>query len=154
MAMSVKMITYQELHVQIHQITEISNVFLYLIENRKMCDTQITCDLFFDYVAKVKDHLEIEDKSLYTVILKGGDDQARKTAQNFLSGSVEIKRIFQDYLKKWSSKGKHKLIIDNYDDFYTETRGIFEMVLNRFQDETEQLYPLARKISGNILRVA
>jgi hypothetical protein len=148
------MITYQELHEQIHHITEISNVFLYLIDNRKMCDTQITCDLFFDYVEKVKEHLEIEDKSLYTVILKGGDDQARKTAQNFLSGSVEIKRIFQEYLKKWSHKGTQKLVIDNYDEFSKETRSMFELVLNRFQDETEQLYPLARKISGNLLQVA
>lgn len=148
------MITYQELHEQIHQITEISNVFLYLIENRKMCDTQITCDLFFDYVEKVKEHLEVEDKSLYTVILKGGDDQARQTAKNFLSGSVEIKRIFQDYLRKWSRKGQHKLVIDNYDEFIEETRGMFELVLNRFQHETEQLYPLARKISGNMQQVA
>lgn len=148
------MITYNELHEQIHQITEISNVFLYLIDNRKMCDTQITCDLFFEYVERVKDHLEIEDKSLYTVILKGGDDQARKTAQNFLSGSVEIKRIFQEYLKKWSRKGKHKLVIDNYDAFIAETRSMFELVLNRFQDETEQLYPLARKITGNMQQVA
>jgi hypothetical protein len=148
------MITYQELHEQIHHITEISNVFLYLIDNRKMCDTQITCDLFFDYVEKVKEHLEVEDKSLYTVILKGGDDSARKTAQNFLSGSVEIKRIFQNYLRKWSHKGAHKLVIDNYDEFIVETRSMFDLVLNRFQDETEQLYPLARKISGNIQQVA
>lgn len=148
------MITYQELHEQIHQITEISNVFLYLIENRKMCDSKITCDLFFDYVEKVKAHLEVEDKSLYTVILKGGDDRARKTAEKFLSGSVEIKRIFQDYLKKWSRKEKHKLVIDNYPEFIQETRDMFELVLNRFQDETEQLYPLARKISGNMQQVA
>ena len=67
------MITYQELHKQIHQITEISNVFLYLIENRKMCDTQITCDLFFDYVNKVKHHLEVGDKNIYTAILRDGD---------------------------------------------------------------------------------
>ena len=148
------MITYKELYEQIHQITEISNVFLYLIENRKMCDSKITCDLFFDYVEKVKEHLEVEDKSLYTVILKGGDDHARNTADNFLSGSKEIKRIFQSYLKKWSSKNKHQLVINNYEEFIQETRGMFELVLNRFQDETEQLYPLARKITGNVQQVA
>ena len=148
------MVTYQELHEQIHQITEISNVFLYLIENRKLCDTQITCDLFFDYVEKVKNHLEVEDKSLYTVILKGGDEEARKTAQNFLSGSVEIKRIFQSYLKKWSHHGKHQLVIANYPEFIEETQKIFELVLERFQHETEQLYPLARSISGNVQQVA
>ena len=148
------MITYQQLHEQIHQITEISNVFLYLIDNRKMCDTQITCDLFFDYIEKVKQHLEIEDKSLYTIILKKGDEKARKTAENFLSGSIEIKRIFQNYLKKWSPKDKRKLVIANHEAFTRETREMFELVLDRFQNETEQLYPLARKISGDSLRVA
>ena len=143
------MTTYHELHQQIHEITEISNVFLYLIENRKMCDTQITCELFFDYVQKVQNHLEVEDKSLYTVILKGGDDAARKTAEKFLSGSKEIKRIFRDYMKKWSHRKRHELIISNYDEFVADTREIFELVMDRFQDETEQLYPLARSISGN-----
>lgn len=148
------MITYQELHEQIHEVTEISNVFLYLIESRHMCDTQITCDLFFDYVEKVQNHLEIEDKSLYTVILTGGDEKARKTAENFLSGSKEIKRIFQNYLKKWSSRGKHQLVISNYDAFINETREVFELVLDRFQHETEQLYPLARSITGDMQKVA
>ncbi len=146
--------TYQELHEQIHEITEISNVFLYLIESRHMCDTQITCDLFFDYVEKVKNHLDVEDKSLYTVILKGGDDQARKTAENFLSGSVEIKRVFQEYLKRWSHRKQHELLISNYEEFVSETQKVFELVLDRFQDETEQLYPLARSITGDMQKVA
>jgi hypothetical protein len=148
------MTTYQELHEQIHEITEISNVFLYLIENRKMCDTQITCDLFFDYVQKVQTHLEVEDKHLYTVILKGGDENARKTAEKFLSGAKEIKRIFRDYLKKWSHRRQQELLISNYDEFVNETRAMFELVLDRFQDETEQLYPLARAITGNVQQVA
>jgi hypothetical protein len=118
-----------------------------------MCDTKITCDMFFDYVEKVKNHLEVEDKSLYTVILKGGDDRARNTAQLFLSGSREIKRIFQEYLKKWSKPGKHQLIIANHDEFLSDTREVFDLVLNRFQDETEQLYPLARSITGNMHQV-
>jgi hypothetical protein len=143
------MTTYQELHEQIHEITEISNVFLYLIENRKMCDTQITCDLFFDYVKKVQNHLEIEDKQLYTVILTGGDDKARKTAEKFLSGAKEIKRVFRDYIKKWSHRRQQELVISNYDQFIEETRAVFELVMDRFQDETEQLYPLAREITGN-----
>ena len=148
------MITYQELHKQIHQITEISNVFLYLIENRKMCDTQITCDLFFDYVNKVKHHLEVGDKNIYTAILRDGDAAAREVADNFLSGSREIKRIFQDYQKKWSKSGRHELVISNHDDFVTDTRKMFELVLNRIQSETEQLYPLVRSISGDAQKVA
>ncbi|MCP4076383.1 MAG: hypothetical protein GY744_09380 [Gammaproteobacteria bacterium] len=148
------MITYDELYKQIHKITEVSNVFLYLIEERSMCDTQITCDLFFDYVEKVKNHLEIQDNHLYASILRDGDDKARKVAENFMSGSIEIKRIFQKYLKKWSHPGKHQLLITNYDKFNSETQEIFEMVLNRIQDETEHLYPLIRSISGNMQKVA
>ncbi|MBT3206665.1 MAG: hypothetical protein HOM14_15845 [Gammaproteobacteria bacterium] len=148
------MITYDELYKQIHKITEVSNVFLYLIEERSMCDTQITCDLFFDYVEKVKNHLEIQDNHLYSSILKDGDDKSKKIAENFMSGSIEIKRIFQKYLKKWSHPGKHKLLISNYDKFNDETKEIFEMVLNRIQDETEHLYPLIRSISGNMKKVA
>lgn len=148
------MITYDELNEQNHKITEISNVFLYLIEDRRMCDTQITCDLFFDYVEKVKHHLNINDKAIYSSILNNGNSSAKDIAEQFMSGSKEIKRIFQSYLKKWSKQGKHELVISNYPEFIDETREIFEMVLNRIQDETERLYPLVRSISGDMKKVA
>jgi len=148
------MITYEKLYQQIHKITEISNVFLYLIEERSMCDTQITCDLFFDYVEKVKNHLELQDNHLYSSILTDGDAEAKKVAENFMSGSIEIKRIFKKYLRKWSNPGRHQLLISNYDTFNTETKEVFEMVLNRIQDEIEHLYPLIRGISGDMQKVA
>jgi len=148
------MLTYEELHNQNHAITEISNVFLYLIENRAMCDTSITCDLFFDYVEKVKHHLEVQDNHLYTSILRDGDSDARHIAENFMSGSKEIKRIFQDYQKKWSNARGHYLRISNYDKFNKETNEMFSLVLKRIQDETEKLYPLVRSISGDMEKVA
>ncbi|TNG02037.1 MAG: hypothetical protein EP297_01560 [Gammaproteobacteria bacterium] len=148
------MITYEELHKQNHAITEISNVFLFLIEDRLMCDTKITCDLFFNYVEKVKHHLDVEDKHLYTDLLRSGDATSKLVAENFMSGSKEIKRIFQSYLKKWSSKKSHQLLISNHDEFKKETNEMFELVLNRIQDETEHLYPLIRSISGDMEKVA
>lgn len=148
------MITYEKLNKQIHEITEISNVFLYLIEDRRMCDTQITCDLFFDYVKKVKHHLEVEDSYLYSVILSDGDAAAKNVADNFMSGSMEIKRIFKRYLKKWSHPGRHQLLISNYDTFNQETQEMFGLVLKRIQDEVEHLYPLVRSISGDAQKVA
>jgi hemerythrin-like domain-containing protein len=148
------MITYEELHKQNHAITEISNVFLYLIENRSMCDTDITCELFFDYVNKVKDHLELQDNHIYTAILRDGDADSILIAENFMSGSREIKRIFHDYQRKWSNpKGRH-LRISNYSKFNKETNKMFELVLKRIQDETEKLYPLIRSISGDDDKVA
>lgn len=148
------MITYKELNKQIHEITEVSNVFLYLIEDRSMCDTQITCDLFFDYVDKVRKHLEVQDNYLYSSVLSNGNAASTQVAENFMSGSKEIKRIFKRYLKKWSNEKDHGLVISNYEEFSKETNGIFEMVLNRIQDEVEHLYPLVRSISGDMQKVA
>ena len=150
------MITYKELHDQIHKITEMSNVFLYLIEERSMCDTQITCDLFFDYVGKVRKHLEVQDNYLYSAILTNGDDNSRQIAENFMSGSKEIRRIFNQYMKTWANGGNkdHKLVIGNYDEFRRETEEVFNLVLKRIQDEIERLYPLVREINGDIQRVA
>ena len=148
------MITYDKLHEQIHNITEISNVFLYLINERAMCDTQITCDLFFDYVGRVKKHLEVQDKYLYSAILNKGDAGAKQTADNFMSGSMEIKRIFKDYQKKWARPNKHQLVIKNYREFKKDTKEVFELVLKRIQDETEHLYPLVKSINGDLQKVA
>lgn len=148
------MITLDELHQEAHEITDISNVFLYLIENRKMCDSKITCNLFFDYVEKVKCHLDVHDTKIYALILKEGDEKGRDLAENFLSGSIEIKRIFQEYLKKWSKKGSKKLHLSDHDAFVDETKEIFGMVLNRIQHETEQLYPLVSKLDKEIKKVA
>ena len=148
------MITYDKLHEQIHNITEISNVFLYLIDERAMCDTSITCDLFFDYVGKVKRHMEVQDKFLYSAILTNGDSDAKQVAENFMSGAQEIKRIFRAYMKKWARPNKHQLVISNYEEFNKETKEIFNLVLKRIQDETEHLYPLVKSVSGNMQKVA
>lgn len=148
------MITYEDLHKQNHEITEISNVFLYLIEERAMCDTQITCELFFDYIDKVKQHLEIQDNHMYTILLSAGDSDSKHAAENFMSGSKEIKRIFKSYIDKWSSKKNHALRIANYDRFKQETREMFDLVLKRIQDETEHLFPLVKEISGDMKKVA
>ncbi len=146
--------TFDELYDEIHEITEISNVFLYLIESREMCDSKITCDLFFDYVVKVKNHLKAHDTTLYSIILTKGDSRAKDIADNFLSGSIEIKKLFDGYLKKWSTNNRSKLVISDHQNFVDETKGMFELVLNRFQKETEYLYPLIRQINGDLKKVA
>ena len=148
------MITYEELHDEIHEITEISNVFLYLIENRKMCDSQITCDLFFEYVEKVNNHLKTHDTTIYSLIQKEGNSKAKDTADNFLSGSREIKKIFEAYQKSCSKRNHSKLLILNHQRFVTETKEIFKLVLDRLQHEIEQLYPLIKSISGDMKKVA
>ncbi len=143
------MITFEQLHNDNHKITELSNVFLYLVAERSMCDTEIACNVFFDYVEKVKDHLEMVDKHLYTKLLNSPDQAVRQKADRFMSGSQEIKRLFKGYLSKWSSPAQHSLRVRNHKKFVKETQDMMEIVLDRIQRETEHLYPLVRKVTGN-----
>lgn len=143
------MITFEELHRQNHKITELSNVFLYLIKERSMCDTEIACTVFFDYVEQVRDHLERIDKHLYKRLLNSPDQTVRNKADRFMSGSQEIKRIFNSYLTRWSHPGRKALMVRNHRKFLEDTEEVMGLVLDRLQRETEHLYPLIRQVTGD-----
>lgn len=141
------MTAFSKLHAQNHKITELSNVFLYLVQNREMCDTETACDVFFEYTTKVKEHIELVDRELCGQLISYPDQGVKNTADRFLSGSTEIKRIFNRYLKDWCNESKRRLNIrNNHPEFLTETEQMFALVLDRIQRETEHLYPLLRKL--------
>lgn len=140
------MLTFAELHDNIHRITELSNVFLYLIQDRSMCDTRFACDLFFEYSQAVKKHIELVDKQLCGKLVSNPDQKAKNTADRFLAGSSEIKKIFASYLKDWCSVSGRSLTIRDHDAFVKETEEMFTLVLDRIQRETEHLYPLIRRL--------
>ncbi|MGD2116888.1 MAG: hypothetical protein PVG66_00885 [Chromatiales bacterium] len=145
------MATQNELHLQIHKITELSNVLTNLLTDRSLCDSEITCELFFRYVDAVKDHLQVTDTNLYSQLLDHGDAHKNKIVNLFMSGSKEIKRIFGAYTKKWCIMNKQQLRIKDYDEFYKDTIEMFELILKRLQDETERLYPLIPpQVSGSM----
>ena len=141
------MVNFADLHAQNHKITELSNVFLYLIRERSMCDTECACSLFFDYVAKVREHMELVDAQLCGCLIKSQDRTMANTADRFLSGSIEIKRIFAAYVKDWCNERKHTLSISDHAAFVKDTNQMFGLVLDRIQRETEHLYPLVRKLA-------
>lgn len=143
------MLTFDQLNAQNDRITELTNVLEHLLTDRLLCDSTITSELFFRYVDRVKEHLELTDRKLYTQLLTQTDNDITNTANRFMGGSKEIKRIFAKYLKKWCQLKKQQLLVSNYDEFTEETKGIFEMVLDRIQDETEHLYPLIREVRGD-----
>ncbi|MGB5735664.1 MAG: hypothetical protein WBM40_14615 [Thiohalocapsa sp.] len=140
------MTAFSKLHAQNHKITELSNVFLYLVQNREICDTETACDVFFEYSAKVKEHIELVDRELCGKLISYPDQAIKNTADRFLSGSTEIKRIFNQYLKDWCNESRHHLTIKDHGEFLKETEQMFALVLDRIQRETEHLYPLIRKV--------
>jgi hypothetical protein len=145
------MVTFAELHKQNHKITELSNVFLYLIRDRSMCDTEVACDLFFDYAKKVREHVDLVDKQLCGRLISHPDQAVKNTADRFLSGSAEIKRIFAAYLKDWCSEKHRELTILNHNRFVDDTNQMFSLVLERIERETEHLYPLIRRLDERAL---
>ena len=143
------MLTYDQLNIQNDRITELTNVLDNLLSDRLLCDSSVTSELFFRYVDMVKEHLELTDSKLYSQLLTQGDTDITNTANCFMGGFKEIKRIFDKYLKKWCQLKKQQLLVKNYDEFTEETKEVFEMVLDRIQDETEHLYPLVRRVRGD-----
>jgi hypothetical protein len=143
------MVDYSKLHQQNHKITELTNILEHLLGDRSLCDSQVTCDLFFDYVNAVKEHLAVTDSDMYSKLLGSGDQKMSNVANRFIGGSREINRIFSAYLKRWCKVKSRRLVIREYDTFIRDTEEMFQMVLDRLQDETEHLYPAVRHVTGN-----
>jgi len=142
------MLTIEELNEQNHRITELSNVLSYLFKDRSMCDTGSCCDLFYSYVDLLKKHIEVVDRDMCGDLLKSPDKKINNVARNFMSGSVEIKRILKTFTKRWCpTKKKDTLHINEHVRFLQDTEQLFEMVLQRILDETEHLYPLVRSLN-------
>jgi len=141
------MITYEELNEQNHRITELSNVLSYLFKDRSMCDTGSCCDLFYHYVDLVKKHIDLVDKDMYSDMLASPDKKINNVARNFMSGSLEVKRILKDFSRHWCPSRKNDALkIKDHEKFLKDTDALFEIVLQRILDETEHLYPLVRSL--------
>ena len=141
------MITYKELNEQNHRITELSNVLSYLFKDRSMCDTGSCCELFNNYVTLVNSHIDTVDKNMYSDLLGSSDDKVSNVAKNFMSGSVEIKKILRDFSRHWCPvRNNNELRIKDHQQFLKATEQLFAIVLKRILDETEHLYPLVRSM--------
>ncbi len=137
---------FNQLNTRNHRITELSNVLQYLVKDRSICDTDTCCDLLYKYLDELKTHINQIELSIYPTILKHGSAEDSNTLNNFMNGSQEIKRIIRQYKRRWCNQNTATLKIKNHADFIAETDQLFSVVLQRLQDETEKLYPMARKL--------
>ena len=143
------MVTYKELNEQNHRITELSNVMRYLLKDRAMCDTGTCYELFNRYVDLVHEHIDTVEKNMYSELLRSSDENANNVVKNFMSGSVEVKKIINEFIKQWCPTRAHnELRIRDHEEFLKDTDKLFDLVLQRILDETEHLYPLVRNIKS------
>ena len=148
------MVNFAKCHEQIHKITEMSNVFLYIIQERDLCDTDCARRLFFEYIDAVRNHMETVDKRFCGRLIQSQDRNMANTADRFLSGSATIKRIFASYRKDWCDERKRELKIADHAAFVRDTNQMFGLVLDRIQRETESLYPLIRELEERAERAS
>jgi len=142
-------VSYEDLNEQNHKITELSNILSVLIEDRLLCDSETCNQLFFEYMDDVMAHMQEVDSNWYQDLLRHSSQDLNNIANNFMSGSQEIKRIMKRYKRRWCKKGKRELSIGaKHSLFLDETSEMFKMVLNRLQDEMEHLYPTVRKLNS------
>ena len=147
------MALFNQLNQQNHEIAELSKVLSVLIEDREICDTDITCDLFMRYSSKVKNHLDLEERGLYGVLLSHPDRKMNALGSRFMEGSREINRIFDNYVRRWCTKIAGSttgtgLKIFNHDMFVNETKEMFQLIADRTLSEVEELYPAVRSIES------
>ena len=138
------MINILELEQQNNKIKELSSVLQYLISNKDICNSDVTCDLFMQYSEEVVDHLYLEEKEVYRHLLNHQDPKVKNTTSDFFSGSIEIKRMFNEYLGRWCKNKKLRVIKHN--EFVQDTHEVFNLVLDRVEAETTILYPLVERV--------
>ncbi|MBF0219904.1 MAG: hypothetical protein HQL49_10315 [Gammaproteobacteria bacterium] len=137
------MIPFDELYQEQDAISELTQVITALIQKRRLCDNRITNQLFNQFTEMVNKHLDRESQLVCSCLLTSHNKEAVKHAMRSLEGGKEIKRIFNQFVRKWFRKGS--LHIKEHSLFVQEAEEMVELVLDRFQTETEILYPLARK---------
>ena len=94
------MTPFDTLNVQNHEIQELSKVLGALIKERELCDTDIVTSLFRQYIGKVLEHIELNSRSIYTVLLSSPDSKVQAQVQRFMEGEQEIKKIFNGYVAR------------------------------------------------------
>lgn len=145
------MVSYEKLNEQNHKITELSNILSVLTQDRLLCDSETCSKLFYEFMNQVKEHIQEVDSNMYLDLLKHPDQEVNNIANNFMSGSQEIKRIMKRYERKWCNKRKQEINIGaQHDKFLSETDEMFDMILGRIQGEMEHLYPTVRKINDSV----
>lgn len=128
-----------------HQLTDTSNVLMYLLKQREMCDNETCIYLLFRFLDQIDNHFKLID-SLYQGLLADKNQEANNTAEKFMSGEVELKRIVSQYTSSWCNMNKKQLKIKDYEAFSKDTFKLFEIMLARIQDETEHMYPMVREV--------
>ena len=136
------MIPVDELKKQHAEICELMSVVAILLSHEEVRSGSVVQELFSTLADKVKEHIALEEGTVYRDLLVDEDHEVQRVARNFLSGSHGLKKFFGDYLRHSASRG---LADQDIADFIEETEEIFQTLKKRIAVEENQFYPLVEK---------
>ena len=83
-------------------------------------------------------HLKAEDWALYPRLLESGDQRVAATARLFKKEMGGLAAAYAEYSEKWNSDA----IEADWPGYCSQSRGLFDALINRIVRENRELYPL------------
>jgi hemerythrin-like domain-containing protein len=125
--------THAELRQMIDDLQSILTPDLLRIRPNAKTAYELLCDLG----DKVKKHLAEEDRGIYPSLLIHDDPKVKSIAWGFISGEKPLRKVFDDYYKKWLKNCDFNFSMD----FLAETHEVFDMLAQRIDREEHVLFP-------------
>lgn len=139
------MIPIEKLKTQHHDICELAEVLLALMHDESARETGVTRELFARLAKDVKEHFELEERTLYAELMNHSDKEIKNTTWRFLGGAPHLKKYFSDYVRNcclWEEGEK------DCEAFVKETDEVFALLKERIQVENKLFYPLVEKLQA------
>ena len=133
------MIPVQEFRTENKEIRDLCEILNLAVNEYKLQNNAILCELLDRFLARVHEHLIHEDRSVYRDLLKQHSEDSERIAQKFLGNTQELKRILGEYRRGWCRK-KHSEA--EHAKYAEESREIFRLVCDRLNFEEQTIFPL------------
>jgi len=136
------MVPINELKQQHTEICDLMKVLSILLKDEEVRHSKVTFRLFEELVTALKNHFTLEDKTLYPNLLIHEDDEIKKVAGHFVSGTKAINQFFNKYARQWSTAEATQR---DTDAFLRETDGLFDFLKKRIEAEERQFFAVVEK---------
>jgi len=133
------MIPVQEFRAENKEIRDLCEILNLAVNEYKLQNNAILCELLDRFLARVHAHLTHEDRSIYRDLLKQHSQDSDRIAQQFLGNTQELKRIIGEYRRGWCRKNHSEAEHAKYAE---ESREIFRLVCDRLNFEEQTIFPL------------
>lgn len=128
---------YRHSHAELRQMIDELRSMLTLDLLKFRPNAKVAYEMLCDLGEKVDNHLSDEDRGLYPTLLIHDDPKVKSIAWGFISGEKPLRKVFDDYHKRWLQDCE----FDFSDDFLAETYEMFDMVAKRIEREEQVLVP-------------